>query len=256
MQMTDTVPETGALNRRSEIRTGLKLSVAAGMGMFPIGVAFGLLVVQYGFPWWVAPAFSLFLFAGSTELLVIGLLVSGAALPTIALTTFLVNFRHIFYAFSFPLDVVKNRFARFYSVFALIDEAYAVTAARARDWSPWRLLSMQIAFHAYWVGGGITGVLLAAQLPDSIEGLEFALCALFVTLTLDACTSRRQVPSVVLAGMSFLLGMLLLPDNALFFGLLCFMGCLALRYALRRGRGPRSRTVDEAAPGVTEAEVH
>ena len=70
MQMTDTVPETEVLNRRSEIRTGLKLSVAAGMGMFPIGVAFGLLVVQYGFPWWVAPAFSLFLFAGSTELLV------------------------------------------------------------------------------------------------------------------------------------------------------------------------------------------
>lgn len=234
MQITDTPPVAGELDRRSEIRTGLRLSVAAGMGMFPIGVAFGLLVTQYGLPWWVAPAFSVFIFAGSTELLVIGLLVSGAALPTIALTTFLVNFRHIFYPFAFPLGVVENRAARFYSVFALIDEAYAVTAARPRGWTSWRLLSMQIAFHSYWVGGGLFGVALASQLPGTVEGLEFALCALFVTLTLDACTSRREVPSVVLAGMSFLSGMFLSPDNALFFGLLCFMGCLALRYALHQ----------------------
>ncbi|MBT2512653.1 hypothetical protein [Arthrobacter sp. ISL-30] len=36
-------------------------------------------------------------------------------------------------------------------------------------------------------------------MPGPIEGLDFALCALFVTLTLDAARTRQQVPSVLKA---------------------------------------------------------
>src|SRR5699024_12875970 len=53
--------------RRHEILTGIRLSLAAGLGMFPIGVAFGLLVMQTGLPWWVAPGLSIGLFAGRSE---------------------------------------------------------------------------------------------------------------------------------------------------------------------------------------------
>ena len=103
--------------------------------MFPLGIAFGLLVVQAGLPWWVAPALSVAGFAGSLELLLIGMMVAATPLATIALTTFLVNFRHVFYSFSFPLHVVKNPVAKAYSVYAMIDEAYAVTAASKEKWT-------------------------------------------------------------------------------------------------------------------------
>ena len=106
----------------------------------------GLLVIQAGLPWWVAPALSIACFAGSLELLLIGMIVAVTPLATIALTAFLVNFRHVFYAFTFPLHVVRNRFARAYSVYTLVDEAYAVTAANPRGWTSWRLVSMQAAF--------------------------------------------------------------------------------------------------------------
>lgn len=56
------------------------------------------------------------------------------------------------------------------------------TAAEPKGWTSWRLLALQISFQTYWVGGGILGVLLAGVIPGKIEGLEFALCALFVTL--------------------------------------------------------------------------
>lgn len=58
---------------------------------------------------------------------------------------------------------------------------------------------MQIAFQSYWVGGGLLGLLIGTMMPVKIEGLEFALCALSVTLTLDACRARKQVPSLLLA---------------------------------------------------------
>lgn len=222
--------DSEVLSRRAEVAAGLRASLAAGLGMFPLGIAFGLLVLQSGLAWWVAPALSIAGFAGSLELLLIGMIVTATPLATIALTTFLVNFRHVFYAFTFPLGVVRNPVARGYSVYALIDEAYAVTAANPSGWTSWRLLSMQLAFQSYWVGGGLVGVLIGSLLPMRIEGLEFALCALFVTLTLDACRTKAQLPALLLAAVSFSVALVVTPGAALFTGLLLFVCTLVARY--------------------------
>lgn len=200
--------------------------------MFPLGVAFGLLVLQQGLPWWLAPALSIMAYAGSLELLLVGMIATVMPLAAIALTTFLVNFRHVFYAFSFPLKVIGSRCARVYSVYALTDEAYAVTAASPGTWTPPRLLSMQLAFQAYWVGGGLVGVAVGQLLPGKIEGLEFALCALFVTLTLDACRTSAQVPALLLAGLAFGFAMILAPGAVLFAALILFVSLLNVRYGL------------------------
>ena len=229
-------PTRGLRTGRHEVVLGIKDSLAAGLGMFPLGIAFGLMVVQSGLPWWVAPALSVAAFAGSLELLLIGMMLAATPLAAIALTTFLVNFRHVFYAFSFPLHIVRNPIARFYSVYALIDEAYAVTSASRDTWTSRRLLSMQLAFQSYWVGGGLTGILVASLIPAHIEGLEFALCALFITLTLDAARSRKHIPSVLLAGLSFVVAVLAVPDQSLFAALLLFLTSLLVRYAIERHR--------------------
>ncbi|MFI7481559.1 AzlC family ABC transporter permease [Kocuria sp. M1R5S2] len=252
----DTSPSTAAprvtppaapasFSRRREIARGVRGSLAAGLGMYPLGIAFGLLVIQAGLPWWVAPALSIAGFAGSLELLLVGMLVAAAPLATVALTTFLVNFRHVFYAFSFPLHVVKNRLAKAYSVYALVDEAYAVTAASRESWTPWRLISMQVAFQSYWVGGGLTGVLIASFMPGPVEGLEFALCALFVTLTLDAARTRRQIPSLLLAALSFAVALVAAPGQVLFAALILFLVLLLARYGLTRHRA-RKNSAKEA----------
>ncbi|WP_269777853.1 AzlC family ABC transporter permease [Microbacterium halophytorum] len=223
--------------RRREVAAGLKASLAAGLGMFPLGMAFGLLVVQSGLPWWVAPGLSVFGYAGSLELLLIGLMTAGTALPTIALTTLLVNFRHVFYAFSFPLKAIRNPVAKAYSVYALTDEAYAVTAARPETWTAPRLLAVQIAFQCYWVGGGLLGVLIASFIPFRIEGLEFALCALFITLTLDACRTRAELPSLLLGAVSFVTALLIVPGQALFAAMVIFLALLGIRFVVARQKG-------------------
>lgn len=220
-----------------EIRAGIKDSFAAGLGMFPLGIAFGLLVVQSGLPWWVAPALSLAGFAGSLELLVIGMMTALTPLATIALTTLLVNFRHVFYSFTFPVHVAKSPWAKAYSVYAMIDEAYAVTAASKGPWTGRRLISMQVAFQVYWVGGGLAGLGIATLLPARIEGLEFALCALFATLTLDAVKSPQQLPSLMLGGTAFIAAAAVVPDIALFAGLLTFITLLIGRFFLTHPRG-------------------
>jgi 4-azaleucine resistance transporter AzlC len=219
--------------RRERITAGVRDSFSAGLGIFPLGIALGLLVVQAGLPWWLTPALSVAAFAGSLELLLVGMVAAVTPLAAVALTTLVVNFRHVFYAFSFPLHLVRNRYARAYAVYAMIDEAYAVTATQsAAERSAPRLLAMQLACQLYWVGGGLLGVALGAALPAPVEGLEFALCALFTVLTLDAFRSRREIPSVLLAAAGVTAALLLTPDVALFTALLLFVGLLLARHAL------------------------
>jgi branched chain amino acid efflux pump len=123
----------------------------------------------------------------------------------------------------------------------MIDEVYAVNAALPKSHqSAARVLSMQVACQIYWVGGGLVGVLIARLLPGPIKGLEFALCALFTVLTLDAFRSRREIPSVLLAGASMGIVLVVAPGIALFVAMLIFVGLLLLRYAIGRHHTRRS----------------
>lgn len=227
---TGSSPQRASADRRDEILTGLKLGIGPGLGLFPLGIALGLLAIQSGLPAWAVPGLSIFGYAGSLEFLMIDLMTAGTGLVTIAVTTFFVNFRHVFYAFSFPLHVVKNPIAKLYSMHALIDEAYAVTAAHPNGWTAARLLSLQISMHCYWVGGGLVGMAIAWAIPGNIAGLDFALLALFITLTLDAVRSREQLPSLVIAVVAFFAALLITPDQIIFAGMIIFMALLTIRY--------------------------
>lgn len=122
----------------------------------------------------------------------------------------------------------------------MIDEAYAVNASLPEsERSAPRLRAMQLACESYWVGGGLAGVALGAALPAPVRGLEFALCSLFTVLTLDAFRSRREIPSVLLAGASAAVALVVTPGLAMFTALLLFVGLLLVRHALtaRRSTG-------------------
>lgn len=86
-------------NRRHEILTGLKFGIGPGLGLFPLGIALGLLATQSGLPAWAVPGLSIFGYAGSLEFLMVDMMAAGTGLLAIAITTFFVNFRHVFYAF-------------------------------------------------------------------------------------------------------------------------------------------------------------
>ena len=163
--------------------------------MFPLGAAFGLLVVQSGLDWWWALVLSVLVYAGSMEFLAVGLLVAVTPLPQLALTTFLVNFRHVFYALSFPLQRVRGRAGKAYSMYALTDEAYALTAARPGvPLSSARILWLQGFCQGYWVAGSVAGALLGSWLAMDLLGLAFTLTALFVVLAMDAVRVERDLP--------------------------------------------------------------
>ncbi|WIK82720.1 AzlC family ABC transporter permease [Micrococcus lylae] len=253
---TDSALTAATVSTSAEVRRGLRLSSAAGLGLVPLGVAFGLLVAQAPLPWWTAPLLSTVVFAGSVELLLVSLIVAGTPLVSVAVTVFLLNFRHVFYAFSFPLRVVRSRPARLYSMGALIDEAYAIATTHRTGWTGPRLLAMQAALQVYWVFGGVVGVAAGSLLPAPIEGLEFALTALFIVLALDAARTRRQVPLVVMAAAAVVVGVAVAPGELLVTAFAVYVLFLIVAHLVaRRGRDvglPAEDPLEAAAVPVTD----
>jgi 4-azaleucine resistance transporter AzlC len=213
-------------------------TISVGVGMFPLGAAFGLLVVQSGLEWWWALVFSALIYAGSMEFLAVGLVVAVTPLPQLALTTFLVNFRHVFYALSFPLHRVHGRAGRLYSMYALTDEAYALTAARPGvPLSSSRILWLQAFCQTYWLAGSVAGALLGSWLAIDLLGLAFTLTALFVVLAMDAVRVERDIPSPVLALLCALAALALAPGQLLIAAMSLFVAALIARFLLRRTWG-------------------
>ncbi|MDH6283856.1 4-azaleucine resistance transporter AzlC [Prescottella agglutinans] len=228
-------------SRRSDIRAAARDTVSVGFGLFPLGLAFGLLLVQSGFHWWWAPIFSLTIYAGSLEFLAIGLVLAVTPLASVAMTTFLVNFRHVFYGLSFPLHRVRGPAARLYSMYALTDEAYAVTAAKdPNSLSSRRILFIQVFCQLYWVLGGVVGAVVGGVIPMQLVGLDFALTALFVVLAIDAYRVRPDVPTPILALLSALVALVVARDQMLVVAMAVFVVALLLRFALDRRRRARA----------------
>ncbi|MFH8573722.1 AzlC family ABC transporter permease [Streptomyces sp. NPDC017993] len=223
----------------SEARAAFKDSAGAVLGFVPLGLAFGALATQSGLDWWWAALSAALAFGGSFEFLLIGLVTAVAPLAAIALSTFMVNVRHVFYALSFPLHRVTGCLGKTYATFALCDEAYALTTGKqARSWSSRRILWLQFFLHLCWAGSATVGALLGSLIPDGVTGLDFALTAMFAVLGLDAVRDLRgDLPTPALALLSALAARLLLPAQMLLAAFTLFTAALLAR-RLTTGRKP------------------
>ncbi|MEU9289141.1 AzlC family ABC transporter permease [Streptomyces sp. NPDC048275] len=217
-----------------EARAAFKDSLGVGLAFVPLGLALGALASQAGLDWWWAGLSAALIYGGSFEFVLIGLVTAATPLASVALSAFMVNVRHVFYALSFPLDRVNGRLGKTYGTFAMTDEAYALsTTEQASSWPGRRILWLQLFLHLYWAGNATIGALLGSLIPENVTGLDFALTALFAVLALDAVRDlRRDLPAPVLAVLSALAARLLFPGEMLLAAFALFTAALLARHRM------------------------
>ena len=181
-------------------------------GYIILGIGFGILLRNAGYGVLWALAMSGLIYAGSMQYVGVGLLAGGASVLTTALTTFMVNARHLFYSISM-IDRYKDAGKyKPYMIFALTDETYSLLcdgeAPEGEDPHRYRFL-VSLFNHCYWVTGCVLGSLLGAVLPFSTAGIEFSMTALFIaSFTEQWLRARDHVPALT--------------------GLLCTLLCLVI----------------------------
>ena len=224
-----------ATRKRSDLLAVTRDVGVVWAGLFALGIGFGVLVTSHDLPWWLAPVISATMFAGSVEFLLIGMLAAAVPIAAIATTTFLVNSRHLFYGLSFPLDRVKGRIAKAYSIFALCDEAYAIiTSSDPATLTTRRISWTQLGLHLSWVGGAVIGGVVGATMLSGVKGLDFVLTALFVVLTLDEYRAHRDRTTLILGAAAAAIALLIAPESMLLIAMILFTVALGVRHRTNR----------------------
>lgn len=182
------------------------------LGYIPLGIAFGVLSVQMGFPWWLAPLMSIAIYSGASQFLMLSLLAAQASLSAIFIAVLLLSTRHIFYGLSL-LARFKNAHAKKpYLIFALTDETYSLlTSSPDRDTD----FKITLLNQTWWCAGTVIGVLLGSLINFNSSGMEFALTALFIVLSIELYSSNKKLKPLITGLICAVLALFILPEKHL-----------------------------------------
>ena len=187
--------------KKNALRAAFLDTVPVMTGYVFLGFGFGILLHQSGYGVLWAGAMSLFIYAGSMQYMAVSLLSSGAGLLTAALTTLVVNARHMFYGISM-VDAYKGAGRKKpYLIFALTDETYSLVSKNQVPEGMNRhayCLLVSALDQVYWVAGSLLGSLAGSLLPFDFQGIEFVLTALFVTIFVEQWLStENHAPAII-----------------------------------------------------------
>ncbi len=168
---------------------------------FFVGMAVGILMHEAGYaPIWVVLS-GVFIYAGSMQIVMVSLLTAGTPLPAVAIMTFFVNARHIFYGIGFidefrRIGQRKNSFWKYpYMALTMTDETYSALCAME---CPHDMEQEQVEFyvlflgHMAWIASCAIGALAGNLIPIDMTGIDFSATAFFTAV---AVNQWRQFPS-------------------------------------------------------------
>ncbi len=226
--------------KKQAIRAAFLDTVPVMTGYLFLGFGFGILLNESGYGVLWALAMSLFIYAGSMQYVAIGLLTSGAGLLTTAVTTLMVNARHLFYGISMVEGYKGTGKVKPYLIFALTDETYSLVSQNRTPEGISRhgyCLLVSLFDHIYWVVGSVAGSLAGSLIPISYEGIDFVLTALFVTIFTEQWVSTKNHAPAIIGVLATVLSLLVFGNDVF---LIPSMGLIALLLMLMRKTGRRA----------------
>ena len=185
---------------RNVMQKAFRKSLPVMAGYIVLGAGFGILLESAGYGVLWSFAMSTLIYAGSLQYVGVSMLTAGVSLLTAALTSLMVNARHLFYGISMLSRYRDAGKKKPYLIFSLTDETYSLLCdgeyPEGEDrYTYWFLVSMfnQI----YWVTGSVIGSLIGSRITFSTAGIEFSMTALFISaFTEQWITSKDHIPAM------------------------------------------------------------
>lgn len=169
-------------------KLALKTTIPVFLGYITCGIAFGLVLVNANYPWWLSPFMSIVIFAGAAQFAAIPLFLANTPLYIILLTELLLNIRHIVYGLPLISQFKACGKWRPYLIFALSDETFSLltTTPVPEDVNLGSFFgAIALLDQCYWVMGSFIGAVAGTLIPFDMSGVDFSLTALFAVLTID-----------------------------------------------------------------------
>lgn len=181
--------------------TGVINMLPLCLSVIPWGILAGSMAVQAGLTLPQSIGMSAIIFAGAAQLVTLGLLLSGASIPTIIISVFFITSQHFLYGLTFreTVSVLQARY-RLPVGFLLTDELFALGCARKqRDkLTPGYLIGAGLTFYFSWNIFSLLGIFMAYAIPDlSRYHLDFSIVATFITIVVPMIKNLSVLCGVV-----------------------------------------------------------
>jgi 4-azaleucine resistance transporter AzlC len=183
---------------------GISRAVPITLGYVPIGFAYGVLAQKAGLSTFNTLAMSIFVFAGSSQLIAVGLFATEAAPLSIILTTFIVNLRHMLMASALAPYLSRwNKYELIALAYEITDESFALHAVEFPKGEPNKAetLALNMTAQASWVLGSWLGLVAGGMITDvKLFALDYALPAMFIALLMMQLKDRTQLIVAITTG--------------------------------------------------------
>lgn len=191
---------------RKLLKAALINTLPVMAGYMVLGFGFGIISSKNGYGILWALAMSGFIYAGSMQYVAVSLLTSGASLISAALTTLMVNARHLFYGISMIEKYRNAGKKKLYMIFALTDETYSLVCTgecpEGEDYHTY-CFWLSLMNQSYWVAGSLLGAVVGSAIEFNSAGIDFAMTALFVTVFVEQWLStKNHLPALIGLGAS------------------------------------------------------
>lgn len=195
------------MTKKQAIVNGVKAIIPLCIGDFPFSFIVGALSIGAGMTVWQSTSWSLIVIAGSSQMVALNLLNTGASIGIIVLTTAIINLRHVLYSASLAEPMKHTSFfSRALMAYGLTDEVYAITVKPMHDDKASKFyfyMAVMLTFWGIWVLADFLGAMLGAMLPDIGKyGLDFAMIAAFIAIVIPQVKSRACIIAAVVASVS------------------------------------------------------
>lgn len=220
-----------------------RLTLPILFGYIPLGMAFGVLFsTQLDYPWWAAPLMGLLIYAGAGQILAVSLLAVGAGMVEVFVAMFVLNARHLFYGLSLLGRFRGAGWRKAYLIFGLTDETYSLLTSRPRGSDRHREQELDFRItgfnQCYWVVGCAIGALLGENVAFDSTGIEFALVALFIVLTIEQYKALKDSFPIWTGAAAAGIAMLLLsPSHQLIGAIVIVTAVLLVHYRRLKDTG-------------------
>ncbi len=186
---------------RSEIIRGTVDMVPLMVAVIPWGILVGAYGIESGLTALETQALSLFVFAGTSQLVAIGMMEAGAGFLSILITTLLITSRHLLYSMALR-NSIKGLSLRWRSTlgFLLTDELFVNTQREDLAFNRWYALGGGFSFYLAWNLATLFGVIAGEVMPDLTHmGLDFAVVATFIAIVVPMVKSRSVLACVIVS---------------------------------------------------------
>jgi 4-azaleucine resistance transporter AzlC len=201
---TDGVPVLKDESSWRDWARGVAIAAPIVVGYLPIGFAFGVLADKAGLSHANTMLLSLLVYAGSSQLIAVGLFEAQVPALSIILTTFMVNLRHLLMSAALSPYLRgwrRSEIAAF--AYQLTDETFAIHSTRfpGNERPGGEIFGINITAQVGWLVGTWLGI-VAGRFVAEVEplALDYALPAMFLALLVLQIKDREHVFVALLSG--------------------------------------------------------